>query len=144
VSPAPNPDSEKIERLITMAERLMAAMVADIAALRAGQPQAMASLDPEIQRLSMMYSREAQSLDPKRTKAAPEALKKRFTTATAKFRETLSLHQRLLTRMRHASEGIIKAVADEVQRQRAPITTYAPPKTGYRPANVSMIYNGVV
>ena len=144
MSPAPNPESEKLERLITMAERLMTAMLADIAALQAGQPQAMASLDPEIQRLSMMYSREAQSLDPKRTKTAPEALKKRLTTATAKFRETLGLHQRLLTRMRHASEGIIKAVADEVQRQRAPTTTYAPPKSGYRPANVPMIFNGVV
>ena len=144
MSTTANPDSEKLERLITMAQRLMAAMEADIAALRAGQPQAMASLDPEIQRLSMMYSREAQSLDPSRTKSAPEALKKRLTAATAKFRETLSLHQRLLTRMRHASEGIVKAVSDEVQRQRAPTLTYAPPKSGYRPANVPMIFNGVV
>jgi hypothetical protein len=142
--PAPNPEGEKLERLITMALRLIEAMQADIAALEAGQPQAMASLDPEIQRLSMLYSREAQALDPSRTKAAPDGLKKRLTAATTKFRDTLNLHQRLLTRMRHASEGIVKAVADEVQRQRAPTTTYAPPKSGYHQANVAMIYNGVV
>jgi signal transduction histidine kinase len=140
----PDPESEKLERLITMALRLIEAMQADIVALQAGQPQAMASLDPEIQRLSMLYSREAQTIDPIRTKAAPEAVRKRLAAATAKFRETLTYHQRLLTRMRHASEGIIKAIADEVQRQRAPTTTYAPPKAGYRPANVAMIYNGVV
>ena len=144
MSATANPDSEKLERLITMAQRLMTAMEADIAALRAGQPQAMASLDPEIQRLSMMYSSEAQALDPSRTKSAPEALKKRLTAATAKFRETLGQHQRLLTRMRHASEGIVKAVSDEVQRQRAPTLTYAPPKSRYRPANVPMIFNGLV
>ena len=137
-------DPQKIELLIALAERLIAAIEADIAALKAGHPQELRTTAPEFQRLSMLYSREAQSLDPNRTKTAPEALKKRLTTATAKFRETLGLHQRLLTRMRHASEGIVKAVADEVQRQRAPTTTYAPPKSGYRPANVPMIFNGVV
>jgi hypothetical protein len=136
-------DSEKIELLIAMAERLTGAIEADIAALKAGRPQQMRSLDPEIQRLSLSYGREAASLDPMRAKSAPAELRQRFMTVTGKFREALALHARLLTRLRHASEGIVKAVAEEVERIRAPKTTYAP-AARYRPAAGAMVYNSVV
>lgn len=142
-----NPETEKVERLIVLAQRLTDAIAADIEALKNGRPQAMASLDPEVQKLLVLYGREAQALDPTRAKSAPADLKKRLGSVTAKFRETLSLQQRLLTRMRNASEGIVKAVADEVQRQRAPTITYSPAqqaKGGYRQASVPMLFNGVV
>lgn len=140
----PNPEHEKFERLIIMADRLKEAIEGDIEALKAGQPQAMRSLDPEVQKLLFLYNREAVGIDPHRSKSAPAELKKRLVAATKKFREALGLQQRLLTCMRNASEGIVKAVADEVQRQRAPTITYAPARSGYRPANVAMIFNGVV
>lgn len=139
-----NPDTEKFERLITLAQRLNEALSADIAALEAGKPQAMASLDPEVQKLTALYSREVQGFDPANLKAAPDAIRQRLTAATGKFRDTLNLHQRLLTRIRRASEGIVKAVADEVQRKQAPTVSYAPPKANYRPAQTPMIFNGVV
>ena len=53
-------DSERIERLVKMAERLMEAIEADIAALKAGKPQAMRTIEPEMQRLTALYGREAQ------------------------------------------------------------------------------------
>ena len=139
-------DSEKCERLILLAQRLKEAIDADIAALEIGQPQQMRSLDPEVQKLLLLYSREAQGIDPARTRSLPAELKKRLIGATGKFREALGLQQRLLTRMRNASEGIVKAVADEVQRQRAPTVTYAPATATnrYRQPNVPMIFNGVV
>ena len=139
-----NADAEKIELLIVMAERLIAAIEADIAALKAGRPQEMMTLDPEIQRLSAAYGREAGTLDPVRAKAAPVELRKRLMSTTQKFKDALSLHARLITRMRNASEGIVKAVADEVERLRAPLTTYAPAATRYRPANGAIVYNSVV
>lgn len=140
-------DAEKIEHLIVLGQRLTEAIAADIEALQSGRPQAMASLDPEVQKLLVLYGREAQALDPARAKAAAPDLKKRLGAVMAKFRDTLALQQRLLTRMRNASEGIVKAVADEVQRQRAPTITYAPAqqaKGGYRQTGVPMIFNGVV
>jgi hypothetical protein len=139
-------ESEQAERLILMAQKLMEAIEADIEALRTGNPQAMRSLDPEVQNLLLLYSREAQALDPNRSKSLPAELKKRLAGMTGKFRDILGLQQRLLTRMRNASEGIVKAVADEVQRQRAPTVTYAPAQaTGrYRQNSVPMIFNGVV
>ena len=139
-----NADAEKIELLIAMAERLIGAIEADIVALKAGRPQDMHTLDPEIQRLSVVYGREAGTLDPSRAKAAPAELRKRFVSTTAKFKDVLTLHARLITRVRHASEGIVKAVAEEVERIRAPLTTYAPAATGYRPARGALVYNSVV
>ncbi len=139
-----SPDAQKVETLIAMAERLTEAMEADIAALKAGRPLEMRTLDPEIQRLSANYGREAASFDPARTKTLPPELRRRLLGATGKFRDALKLQIRLVTRVRHASEGLIKAVAEEVERQRAPKITYAPPKTNARPKSVAMLFNGVV
>ncbi len=139
-------ESEKAERLILLAQRLKEAIDGDIEALRTGRPQAMRSLDPEVQKLLYLYGREVQGIDPAHTKSLPAEVKKRLVAATGKFRDALGLQQRLLTRMRHASEGIVKAVAEEVQRQRAPTVTYAPAQASnrYRQTNVPMIFDGVV
>ena len=135
-----NDDRQKVERLIVMAERLIAAIEADIAALKAGKPQAMKMIDPEIQRLSMLYGREAAALDPK---TAPNDLRGKFFATTGRFRDVLALHARLLTRMRNASEGIVKAVAEEVERRRAPLCCYAPVARPRATAG-AMVYNSVV
>jgi hypothetical protein len=137
-------DEPKIERLITLAERLIAALEGDIAALKAGIPSQMVSMDPEIQKLSVLYGREAQSFDIRIAKAAPLALRTRFLTITAKFREVLKLHARMLTRVKNASEGMIQAIAREVERMNAPTRTYGPrPGMAPRPSG-AMVFNKVV
>jgi hypothetical protein len=137
-------DPQKIELLIAMAERLIAAIEADIAALKAGRPQDLCTTDPEIQRLSALYGREAADLDPARAKAAPSELRRKFFDTTAKFRDVLALHARLLTRMRNASEGMVKAVAEEIERRRAPTCLYASAASTVQPRAVAMVYNGLV
>jgi hypothetical protein len=137
-------DPQKIELLIVMAERLIAAIEADIAALKAGRPQDLCTTDPEIQRLSALYGREAAGLDPARAKAASAELRRKFFDTTAKFREALALHARLLTRLRNASEGIVKAVAEEIERRRAPTCLYAPALQRHRPHAGAMVYNKIV
>lgn len=142
-----NPDHERLERLIIMAQRLTDAMQADIDAIKAGRPQEMRSLDPEIQRLLLLYGREVKEFDPGRTKAAPAEMKKRLSAVTGKFRDMVTAHQRLLTRVRNASEGIVKAVAEEVQRKCAPSLTYAPAQqaqSAYRKSTIPMLYNSTV
>jgi hypothetical protein len=138
-------ETEKIELLIAMAERLLEAVELDIDALKAGKPQLMRTLNPEIQRLSIMYAREASSLDPDRTKTAPPELRRRFATVTGEFKQALGLHARLIGRMRHASEGIVRAVAEEVERRRAPLTSYAPKtNTAFRRPGGAIVFNSVV
>lgn len=137
-------DGPRIERLISLAERLVVALEADIAALKAGKPADMKSMDPEIQKLSLLYGREAQNFDIRLAKAAPDGLRERFLAVTAKFRQVLELHARILTRVKNASEGMIQAVAREVERMNAPTRTYSP-SPGYRPPPAgAMLFNKVV
>jgi hypothetical protein len=137
-------DQPKIEQLIAMAERLIVALEGDIAALKAGVPAQMRSMDPEIQRLTAVYGREAQTFDIKLAQAAPAPLRARFLAITAKFREVLQLHARLLTRVKNASEGMVRAIAAEVERMNAPTRTYGP-RPGYAPqSSGAMVFNKVV
>jgi hypothetical protein len=135
-------EHERIERLILLAERLTAAVLADIAALKSGKPQEMRTPDPEIQRMSAVFGREATGFDIARAGTAPPELRRKFLTATKEFRDALAMHARMLTRVRSATEGIIKAVAEEVERRRAPTRTYAPVTRRAGPG--AMVYNAVV
>jgi hypothetical protein len=137
-------DGPRIERLISMAERIIAALETDIALLKEGRHDALASVDPEIQKLTVIYGREAQGFDPRIAQAAPAGLRQRFFAITAKFREVLQLHARMLTRVKNASEGLIRAIATEVERANAPIKTYGP-RPGYAPqSSGAMVFNRVV
>lgn len=136
--------TEKIERVIMIAERLIAALEADIAALESGTPQKMKTIDPEIQKLSMLYAREASGLAGIAT-TAPADLRTKLSETTARFRDALMLQRRMLTRVRNASEGMIHAVAQEVERRRTMIRPYGR-SSNAAPAPRSqgaMIYNTV-
>jgi len=137
-------DDARIERLIGMAERLVAALQDDIAALEKGRPGTLRTADPEIQRLTAMYGREAHGFDLRLAQAAPAPLRSRFVAITTKFREVLQLHTRLLARVKNASEGMIKAIADEVNKINTPARTYGP-RPGTAPqSSGAMIYNSII
>ena len=137
-------DGPRMERLIALAERLVMALEGDIAALKAGKPAEMKSMDPEIQKLSAIYGREAQNFDIRIAKSAPPNLRERFMVVTAKFREVLQLHARMLARVKNASEGMIQAIAREVDRMNAPTRTYGP-QSGYKSSpSGAMVFNRVV
>lgn len=133
--------TDKIERVIALAERLIVALEADIAALESGKPQAMKTIEPEIQKLSALYAREAAGLNAAIAQSAPEALRRKLSKTTARFREVLSLQIRVLTRVRNASEGMIHAVAEEVQRRRTMIRPYGRTPTAVTRPSGAMIYN---
>ena len=137
-------DEPRIERLISMAERLIVALESDIAALKDGRPQALVTADPEIQKLTALYGREAQGFDPRIAQNAPPSLRQRFVAITAKFREVLQLHARMLARVKNASEGMVRAIAAEVERTHAPARTYGP-RPGYAPqSSGAMVFNKVI
>ena len=137
-------DDPKIERLIAMAERLIVALEKDIAALKAGTPANIVTTNPEIQQLTVQYGREAQNFDIRLAKSAPAPLRMKFVAITAKFREVLQLHARMLTRVKNASEGMIQAIAREVERINAPTRTYGPRPTAQPKPSGAMLFNRVV
>jgi hypothetical protein len=60
-----------------------------------------------------------------------------------KLHEALALHERRLTRVRRASEGMVRAIVEDVERRRRVTRTYAP-RPSARTAAPAMLYNGVV
>jgi len=137
-------DTPRIERLIALAEKLVMALENDIAELKSGRTTALRTNDPEIQKLTALYTREAQGFDPRIAQSAPPTLRQRFMAVTAKFREVLQMHARMIARVKNASEGIIRAIADEVDRANAPTRTYGP-RPGYKPqSSGAMLFNKVV
>jgi hypothetical protein len=137
-------DTPRIERLIAMAERLTVMLERDIAALKAGKPQELSVSDPEFQRLTVTYGREAQGFDLRIAQNARTELRARFLAITARFREMLQLHGRLLTRMMNASEGMVRAIAQEVERVNAPTRTYSPRPGSAPVSSGAMVFNRVV
>jgi len=137
-------DTPRIERLIAMAERLIVALESDIAELQNGRTATLKTNEPEIQTLTALYGREAQGFDPRLAQSAPPSLRQRFIAITARFREVLQLHARMLTRVKNASEGIVRAIAIEVERANAPMRTYGP-RPGIAPKSTgAMVFNHVV
>ena len=49
-------DDSRIERLISLAERIISALEGDIAALKSGRTAALSTNDPEIQKLTVIYN----------------------------------------------------------------------------------------
>lgn len=137
-------DGPRIERLISMAERLIAALEQDIAVLKAGKPQALAVGDPEFQRLTAVYGREAQGFDIRIANNARPDLRARFVAITKKFREVLQMHARMLIRVKNASEGLMRAIVQEVERSNAPMRTYGPRPGAAPQSSGAMVFNKVV
>ena len=137
-------DTPRIERLIAMAERLIVALESDIDELKSGRVAMLRTNDPEIQTLSALYGREAQGFDPRLAQSAPPSLRQRFIAITAKFREVLQMHARMIARVKNASEGIVRAIASEVERMNAPARTYGPRLDSTPKSSGAMVFNKVV
>lgn len=138
------PEQERIEQLTKMAERLSQALQQDIEALQLGRPKTLRMIDDDMQRLSVVYSREVKTLDPSRAKVVPLEIRKRFCAVTERLKGLLDLHQRMVKRVRNASEGIIKAVANDVEKRRNAMRPYVSPKSAYRPPAGAIVYNALV
>jgi hypothetical protein len=137
---APNP---KIERVLALTERLTEALKADIKALEQGRPREMRTIEPETQQLAALYGREANSINAATIKTLSAPVRARLTEATARFQEALKLQQRLITRMKNASEGIVRAIATDVERKRNATRPYGrTPMPASRPAS-ALLYNSV-
>jgi len=137
-------DPRKIEKLLALTARLTEALNDDIAALERGRPREMRSHKPEVQQLLALYSREVQGLNAAVAKALPKEAQDRLRDATGKFRETLAQHNRVLTRVKNCTEGMIRAIADDVAKKRAQQRPYSPPANTPPRTPGAIVYNNVV
>ena len=133
---------ERIERVLILTRRLTDALLADIDALERGRPGEMRTIVPETQQLLSHYAREASALKAQ-LRNLPSVVRASLTKATARLHDALTLHERRLSRVRRASEGMIRAIVDDVEQRKRLTRTYAP-RPSARPAPGALLYNGVV
>lgn len=117
--------SDRLDLILELTRRLSAMVEQEIALIQNREPGRLAAHEDERTRLSTLYAREMQALksDPIDRKAAMPRIE-RLKDETASLNASLERHQRLIKRMRRVTEGVVRAISDEAQRQRSPRTTY--------------------
>ncbi|HEY5337817.1 MAG TPA: hypothetical protein VIJ85_06420 [Rhizomicrobium sp.] len=134
----------KVERVIALTDRLADMLGADVAALERGQASELKTNDPTVQQLTMLYAREAAGVNAAVAKAVPPELRQKLAKSTKRMNDTLAKHQRIITRVRNASEGMIRAVAQEVERRRGFQRNYARTPSARPQSTGSLLYNSVI
>ncbi len=111
--------SEKIERLCQILEFENEMMHLD-------NPAAMTEHQSEKSRLVALYNQQMTLIkaDPERYKRFPKADIDRLKITSEKFYEALDIHFRKLSTVKTVTEGLVKAVADEVAKKKGPPPTY--------------------
>jgi hypothetical protein len=134
----------KIERLVLLTERISEALTADVKSLEKGDAKTLRSIETPFQQLMIQYSKEAQGVNAAVLKhVAPELRDKLIRSAKA-MNDLLARHQRLITRVRNASEGIIQAVAREVERRQTSQRSYGRVPSARPQSSGAMVYNSVI
>jgi hypothetical protein len=138
----------RLEQLLTVSKRLIEAISGDIAALERGAIAELKTTDPEIERLCAFYGREVRSLKAEGgIKGVPKNLIAALRETGKQLDTLLVQHAHLLAAMREASEGLVQAVAEGVERARCGAKPYSQPQQKPKRAPISsgaIVYNKVV
>ena len=118
--------NDRVEQLIALTERLTERLGVELVLFEKRKPHETAETLPETANLANLYRREAAKVkaEPSLIAGAPAPMMKRLRTATEKFDAVLDRHTRVLEAAKTLTEGLVRAIATEIQRQRAPVSTY--------------------
>ncbi len=132
---------DPVTTLGRLAEQIRRVMAAELAIHRSGQPREAEALIAEKARLAAEYQAAARALlqDEAWLKAAAHADRRaRLKRELAALRSEIDAHARAIRRYRLLTEGVVRAVAEEVERQRSPFKGYGPTAGRRRPAGGSL------
>lgn len=120
--------TKRVENLIQLTESLTALISIECRAFEARRPQDAARTLEETSRLANIYRHESLKIrgDKSLIEGAPRALRQNLIRATEAFDAVLHRHGRALEAAKVVTEGLVKAVADEVIKQRKTGAGYGP------------------
>jgi hypothetical protein len=126
--------NQRVAQLITLTERLTKHLSAELKAFEARRPQDAAANSAETQRLANVYRHESARIraDPSLIEGASPALRRRLMDATRVFDQVLARHGRALYAAKTITEGLVRAIAEEVAIQRRRSAAYGPEARQYR------------
>jgi hypothetical protein len=134
---------DRVEQLLTLTERLTGLMRRETAAFEAHRPQDVMASAEETARLANLYRHESLKVrkDPTLITEAPAPLRKRLIEATRSFDEALARHGRAVEAAKVVTEGLVKAIAEELVGQRAAGSGYGPSAKASEPGATSITLN---
>ena len=120
-----------LEAVIDLTEKLTALLAGQARAFEQHRPQDAAAGLPEISRLTNIYRATSAAVraQPKLLEAAGPALRRRLLRATEAFEAVLQRHGRALAASKAVTEGLVKAIADEIAQRRSVGRAYGPNAT---------------
>lgn len=113
--------ADRAEQLLALTQRLGSLVDAEAEVLTSGSPLAPTGNDSEeLRRLANAYRLEMARIRDDRSliAAAPLPVRQRLQTETAALQERLDAYMTGLSAARAVTEGLVRAVAEEVQRAR--------------------------
>ena len=112
--------ADRVEQLIVLTERLTELIAQDALAFEQRRPQDATANIEETSRLANVYRHESARVraNPALVAGAPPAQRTRLIRATEAFDAVLARQGRALEAAKTVTEGIVRAIADEVAAQR--------------------------
>ena len=123
-----NPAEENVERLIALTERLTRRNAEDAQVFESRQSHEAAARVEETAQLANLYRHETARVreNPSTVAAASPERRERLMQASRTFDQTLVRHGRAVFAAKVVTEGIVRAIAEEVITARAAATGYGP------------------
>lgn len=125
---AANDAADRVDQLIILTERLTEVVAKQCQCFEQHRPQDAAALMEEAGRLSNLYRHESMRVraDPGLVIAAPVELRQQLIRATEAFDAVLARHGRAVMAAKFVTEGLVRAIAEEVASQRDQLSGYGP------------------
>ena len=118
--------AERVEQMALLTERLTGLVAEQAKCFEAHRPQDAAGYLEEVSRLANMYRHESARIraNPNLVAAAPLAVRTRLVRATEAFDAVLARQNRAVSAAKTVTEGLVRAIAEEVAAQRQQGSTY--------------------
>ncbi|WP_443747291.1 flagellar basal-body protein FlbY [Asticcacaulis solisilvae] len=118
--------SDRARQLLALTERLTGRLTDEIGKLEAHRPQDLFEGIEETRNLSNLYRIESMRVkaDPGLLKGITAQEKQALVKATETFNDTLAHYERAVNAAKTVTEGIVSAIADDMNTRRAGTMTY--------------------
>lgn len=131
--------NDRVEQLIILTERLTELIALEAQAFEARRPQDAAEHLAETSRLANIYRHESAKIraNPSLVEKAPLAQRTRLVRVTEAFDAVLARQGRALEAAKTVTEGLVRAIADEVAAQRTSAGGYGPGAEAHAPTGAA-------
>jgi hypothetical protein len=122
----PEEVAERVESLIILTERLTGVVAEQAKAFESRRPQDALAFVEETQRLANLYRHESARVraNPALVSSAAQPLRLRLRRATEAFDAVLARQSRAVGAAKTVTEGLVRAIAEEVASQRQKGVSY--------------------